>query len=168
MLRTRFPSEIYNRILTVWLGKSRNWQTFLLAVVLPVRCNKISREEYSMNLAVPSAGPALRGGLVVLISHKNTYLLWERLEHFSICFPGSPNLPNLPGSTWDEVYGELWELWEEEMELKAIDFVWGEGRSPVFPTFGVGLTDTATPLVTILIAIVRINDSAKLNRIKYK
>lgn len=130
------------RILTVWLGKSRSWQTFLLAVVLPVRCNKISREEHSMNLAVPSAGPAPRGGLVVLISHNDTSLLWERLEHFSICFPGSPNLP---GGTWDEVCGELWE---EAMELKAIEFV--GGGSPVFPTFGVGLTDTATPLVTLL------------------
>lgn len=51
------------------------------------------------------------------------------------------------------------------MELKATDFV---GGGSVFPTFGVGLTDTATPWSLFSIAIVRINDNAKSNQVKYK
>lgn len=49
----------------------------------------------------------------------DTYLLWERLEDSSMCFPGSPNLP---GRAWDGVCGEYCEgewSWQPAVDIVA-------------------------------------------------
>lgn len=58
---------------------------------------------------------------------------------------------------------------EEEMELIAsCRLCWVAGRrNPVFLTFGVGLTDTATPS-PFSTAIIWIDHGAKSNQVKYK
>lgn len=148
------------RILTVWLGKSRSWQTFLLAVVLPVRCNKISREEHSMNLAVPSAGPAPRGGLVVLISHDDTSLLWETgtFQHL---------LPWVSKPSWGGLGWSLWRAMGGRVGIESYRVCWVGGVQCSLLLEWVSLI--LLPLWSLFsIAIVRINDSAKSNQVKHK
>lgn len=71
-----FPSEIYNsENFNSLTGQVQELTDISLGRGPSCEMYKISREDYSMNLAVPSAGPAPRGGLVVLISHNDTSLL---------------------------------------------------------------------------------------------